>query len=155
MQKMETKKLLYILGGVVLLGVIAYSVYVNLNKASQSAPANSTSSSQSAVGGSTQSSGTSKPATKAYLDARKIYQTSGYYFQFVQCHGLPGTLTLKAGSKFMLDNRDGVAHKLAIQGWETFNIGAYGFAIATAPSKVGIHYITCDGGGAATILVQK
>ncbi|MBI2037659.1 MAG: hypothetical protein HYT15_01850 [Candidatus Magasanikbacteria bacterium] len=94
-------------------------------------------------------------ATQRYLDAIKIYKTSGYYFQFVDCHGLPGSLTLKKGKKFMLDNRDAKSRKIAIQGGQSFTIGAYNFAIATAPTKPGVHYITCDGGGAASILVQQ
>ncbi len=94
-------------------------------------------------------------ATQRYLDAIKIYKTSGYYFQFVDCHGLPGSLTLKKGKKFMLDNRDAKTRKIAIKGGQSFTITAYNFAIATAPSKPGTYYITCDGGGAASILVQQ
>lgn len=93
-------------------------------------------------------------ATQRYLDAIRIYKNVGYYFQFVDCHGLPGSLTLKKGKKFMLDNRDNKSRKIAIVGGQSFTIGAYNFAIATAPSKAGTHYITCDGGGAASILVQ-
>lgn len=94
-------------------------------------------------------------ATQKYLDAIRIYKNPGYYFQFVDCHGLPGTLTMKKGKKFMLDNRDAKTRRIAISGGQSFKIGAYGFAIATAPTKAGTHYITCDGGGAATILVQQ
>lgn len=93
-------------------------------------------------------------ATQRYLDAIRVYKSVGYYFQFVNCHGLPGSLTLKKGKKFMLDNRDNVTHKITVQGGQSFQIGAYNFAIATAPSTVGTHYITCDGGGAASIVVQ-
>ncbi len=93
-------------------------------------------------------------ATQKYLDAIRVYKNPGYYFQFVDCHGLPGTLTMKKGKKFMLDNRDNKTRRIAISGGQSFKIGAYGFAIATAPTKAGTHYITCDGGGAATILVQ-
>ncbi len=94
-------------------------------------------------------------ATQKYLDAIRIYKNPGYYFQFVECHGAPGTLTMKKGKKFMLDNRDNKTRRIAIQGGQSFKIGAYNFAIATAPSKIGTYYITCDGGGAATILVQQ
>ncbi len=159
MQKMETKKLLYIAGAIILVGVIVYSVYVNLRKDSNQFPlANTVSStdSTSTVGGAKNSPAkVPLSATKAYLDAIKIYKNTGYYFQFVSCHAAPGTLTLKAGKKFMLDNRDSKTHKIAIKGGQSFNIGAYGFAIATAPSAIGNHYITCDGGGTASILVQK
>lgn len=93
-------------------------------------------------------------ATQKYLDAIRIYKNTGYYFQFVDCHGLPGTLTMKKGKKFMLDNRDATSRRIAISGGQSFKITAYNFAIATAPTKAGTHYITCDGGGAATIVVQ-
>lgn len=94
-------------------------------------------------------------ATQKYLDAIRIYKNTGYYFQFVDCHGLPGTLTMKKGKKFMLDNRDAKSRRIAISGGQSFKIPAYNFAIATAPTKAGTHYITCDGGGAATIVVQQ
>lgn len=94
-------------------------------------------------------------ATQKYLDAIRIYKNTGYYFQFVECHGLPGSLTMKKGKKFMLDNRDNKTRKIAIQGGQSFKVGAYGFAVATAPSKAGTYYITCDGGGAAKIVVQQ
>ena len=61
---------------------------------------------------------------------------------------------MKKGKKFMLDNRDDRTRKIAIVGGQSFQISAYNFAIATAPSALGLHYITCDGGGAASILVQ-
>lgn len=93
-------------------------------------------------------------ATQKYLDALKIYKTSGYYFQFLDCHGAPGSLVLKKGKKFMLDNRDNQTRKIAIVGGQSFTISAYNFAIATAPATLGLHYITCGGGGAATISVQ-
>src|ERR1700710_2933976 len=55
-------------------------------------------------------------ATQKYLDAIRVYKNTGYYFQFVACHGAPGTFTLKKGKKFMLDNRDGKSHKIVVQG---------------------------------------
>lgn len=55
----------------------------------------------------------------------------------------------------MLDNRDNATRKIAVQGGQTFQVKAYDFAIATAPSTLGTHYITCDGGGAASIVVQQ
>ncbi|MFA5062152.1 MAG: hypothetical protein WC526_03320 [Patescibacteria group bacterium] len=94
-------------------------------------------------------------ATQRYLDALKIYKNSGYYFQFVDCHASPGSLTMKKGKKFMLDNRDGFSRKIAIYQYQTFTVGAYGYAIATAPNKAGTYYITCNGGGSASILVQN
>ena len=162
MQKLQTKKLLYIIGGgVVLLGVVLYSVFANLKKPTpplswpQSGVATSVQSTAGTTSGAKKPAATPLAATKSYLDALKAYKNTGYYFQFVDCHGSPGFLTLKKGKKFMLDNRDGVARKIHIQGGQTFNIAAYGFAIATAPSTLGEHYIDCNGGGAAKILVQQ
>lgn len=159
------KKYIYVGLGVILLVVISYLVYFKKSGqynntfpvANEVLPAGNATTSGAAVVSKKAPAKSTAPlsATQSYLDAIKIYKNVGYYFQFVSCHGAPGTLTLKAGKKFMLDNRDGVAHKIAVQGGQSFNIKAYDFAIATAPSAIGTHYITCDGGGAANILVQK
>ncbi len=160
---MKNKKVVYIGAGVVLLIVILFLVFSK--KGNQSNPAFPTANEVPPAGAATSSATTPKKsspqanqplsATQRYLDAIRVYKSAGYYFQFVDCHGAPGSFTLKAGKKFMLDNRDGKAHKIAVQGGQTFQVKAYDFAIATAPSTVGVHYITCDGGGAAKIIVQK
>jgi len=121
--------------------------------ATSSAKTTTTATAKKTTSGTTaKTSTTSASALPSYVDALKIYKTSGYYFQFVNCHGNPGSLTLKKGKKFMLDNRDAVAHKIAFAN-QTYYLGKYGYAIATALS-LGKYYITCDGGGAASILVQ-
>jgi len=158
---MRNKKILYVGLGVVLVGAISYMVVkkTNLLGGDSGAPVQTVDTTTPESAAATQkkpsSGAVSVPATQKYLDAIKIYKTVGYYFQFVDCHGSPGTLTLKAGKKFMLDNRDAKSRKIAIQGGQSFQIGPYDFAIATAPSALGLHYITCDGGGAASITVQK
>ncbi len=100
----------------------------------------------------TKPASTSLSATNDYLKARNTYQTSGYYFQFLNCKGTPGILTVKKGAKLMLDNRDDKTRKIVFIG-KLYNINAYGYVIVTA-DKLGKHYITCDGGGAAQITVQ-
>lgn len=154
------KKLIFLGPVLILLIVALYSVFVrNSDRSNIDMPADlsATSTSVSSSSASKSSPQTKAPlsATQRYLDAIRTYKNVGYYFQFVDCHGSPGTLTLKAGKKFMLDNRDGKSRKIAVQGGQSFTIGAYNFAIATAPSKIGTHFITCDGGGAAKIEVQK
>lgn len=76
----------------------------------------------------------------------------GFRFQFANCSGTPGSFTVKQGSKFMLDNRDNEAHVFAV-GTQSYEVGPYGFAVASA-SKAGRYQITCDGGGAAEVLIQ-
>ena len=159
---MVNKKFIYIGAGVVLLLAASYFVWlknIQPNSADtttdKAATTTATSSIVTTPKKSPPSANSPLSATQRYLDAIRVYKSVGYYFQFVDCHGLPGSLTLKKGKKFMLDNRDGEAHKIAVQGGQTFQIKAYDFAIATAPSKIGLHYITCDGGGAASILVQQ
>jgi hypothetical protein len=88
-------------------------------------------------------------AGQVYAEARDEYQ---YRFTFLQCHGTPGSLNVKAGSKIMLENGDDVSHKIAL-GSQVFTIGGHKFVIATAPSKAAGYYITCDGGGAAQLFV--
>lgn len=73
-------------------------------------------------------------------------------FEFVNCNGFPGSFTLKKGSKYMLDNRDDAAHTIGV-GSQSYKLGALSFAIETA-SQVGTLNVTCDGGGAAKLIVQ-
>lgn len=89
----------------------------------------------------------------SYTKAISIYRTSGAYYAFVACHGTPGTMTMKQGTKFMLDNRDAVSRTIAI-GWNTYKLAPYSFAIATAPAA-GSYFVTCDKGGAAQLVTQK
>lgn len=91
--------------------------------------------------------------TKSYGEALDIYGKSGYRLQFSNCSGTPGTFTIKLGTKFMIDNRDDKGHIISI-GTRKYNLSAYDFAIVTI-QKIGDINITCDGGGAAHILVQK
>ncbi len=90
-----------------------------------------------------------------YSEALNLYRNAGRYYQFVNCSATPGTMTLKAGTKLMFDNRENKPHKIAIGKVSSYNVSSYGFAIATAPSAAGQYYITCDGGGAALLNVEK
>ncbi len=100
----------------------------------------------------TKTASTSLSATGDYLKARNSYQASGYYFQFLNCHGSPGSLVVKKGAKLMLDNRDNKTRKIVFMS-RLYSIGAYSYTIVTA-DKLGKSYITCDGGGAAQIEVK-
>ena len=93
------------------------------------------------------------PGPLTFEQALEIYSANGYRFEFASCHGRPGSLSMKVGTKFMLDNRDPLAHTF-VAGSSTYHIGPYGFAIATA-KDLGTYNITCDGGGAAQVVVQK
>lgn len=93
-------------------------------------------------------------ATLKYVDALALYRTSGFYFQFSKCHGTPGVLTVKSGTKLMLDNRDNTVRNIKI-GSSAFSLGRYGFQIISANQGIGVHYITCDGGGSAKLTIQK
>ncbi len=97
--------------------------------------------------------GTSTAATQSYMTALGIYGKNGARFQFVNCSGNPGTLNIKRGTKFMLDNRDNVEHKISV-GATTYQIPAYSFAIIGV-QKSGSYNITCDGGGAAHVGVEN
>ncbi len=91
-------------------------------------------------------------ATLSYTNALKIYSASGYRFQFINGRATPGTMIIKKGSSFMLDNRDGKAHTIKV-GTASYHIGAYGFVIATAKTA-GTNYIMCDGINTAKIEVE-
>jgi hypothetical protein len=93
----------------------------------------------------------SKPAPQSYTDAIEKYKNSGYYIQFFPCQATPGSLIVKQGSKIMLDNRDSKAHSIGIKS-DKYLIASYNYAIATL-NVIGTNYVTCDGGGSATITV--
>lgn len=92
-------------------------------------------------------------ATKGYSAALNVYGQAGWRFQFVNCGGSPGTMSVKRGNKFMLDNRDNTTHHFKI-GNSAYTLRAYEFAIVTA-IKTGKHQITCDGGGSATVYINN
>ncbi len=97
-----------------------------------------------------------RPAASASSDYEKAlndYRSRGAYFQFVNCAGNPGSLTLKRGTVFMLDNRDSKAHKIKV-GSVTYNVAGYGYKLVN-PQTLGLNHITCDGGGAAAVNVQR
>lgn len=81
------------------------------------------------------------------------YIESGYRFQFTHCSGTPGSLVVKAGKYFLLDNRDAQSHTFAVAG-QSYSVGGYGAAVA-AVWKLGKYQITCDGGGAASLTIEK
>jgi hypothetical protein len=101
----------------------------------------------------TATNGKSVPSNSAYMAALAIYQKNGYRVQFSDCHGIPGKLTVTQGQKYMLDNRDNQAHTIKIDSY-TYNIPAYGWQILTA-QVLGLNNVTCDGGGAAQINIEK
>lgn len=90
--------------------------------------------------------------TQSYADALKAYSATGYRMQFVNCRASPGSLIIKKGKTFMLDNRDNKSHRIKV-GSTTYTVGAYGYAIATART-LDVNYILCDGAGAAKITVE-
>ncbi len=95
------------------------------------------------------------PASARYQSAVAIYgeRGTGYRFQFAECSGVPGELTMKKGVRYMLDNRDDQEHTFRV-GPNAVNIPAWDIAILTA-GPVGQWYVTCDGGGAAVIKVTS
>jgi hypothetical protein len=92
------------------------------------------------------------PVTQSYADALKAYSATGYRMQFVNCRASPGSLIIKKGKTFMLDNRDNKSHKIKV-GNVTYNVGAYGYAIATAKT-LDVNYVLCDGAGSGKITVE-
>ena len=89
-------------------------------------------------------------AKLSYGDAVKKYQ---YRIQLAQCHGNPGTVSLKTNTPLMLDNRDAKIHTLKVAG-QTYSVKSYDYTLAYF-SKAGTYELTCDGGGAATVNIEK
>ncbi|HYV33891.1 MAG TPA: hypothetical protein VE973_03530 [Candidatus Limnocylindria bacterium] len=105
-----------------------------------------------------ETSSSTPPATKlSYSAAVNTYK---YRFQFSQCHGTPGTISVKAGQPVMLDNRDATAHTIKANG-QSFRIAAHDYAVIYPYSitkgnvDLTLSNVSCDGGGAATLNVEK
>ncbi len=123
----------------------------------------STQSTQTGGSGGTGGSGTAtKPASSpspvvaamTYTQALNVYKKTGAYIQFARCHGNPGYISMKKGTKFMLDNRDKATHTIGVGKIASYKVGGYGFAVVSAPGA-GQYYLTCDGGGAALLNVES
>ena len=102
----------------------------------------------------------SPQATAKKLNYGEAVNTYKYRFQFSQCHGTPGTISVKKGAPVMLDNRDAVAHTIKANG-QSFKIAGYNYALiyptqATQNNiDLSLSNVTCDGGGAATLNVEN
>ncbi len=95
------------------------------------------------------------PKKLTYDEALRIYGAGGnnYRFQFsANCLSTPGRIAMSSGTKFMIDNRDTVAHKFTL-GKQTFNVSKNGFVIVTASEK-GTLPLVCDGDTRSEVIVQ-
>ncbi len=145
----------YVLLGV-LIGVVVYGLAArkasgpSVDQAAMQ-PADTSPMADVVIGGETEAA--VPVAGKSYPKTALPYIENGYRFQFSGCHGTPGSLVVKAGKYFLFDNRDAKSHTIAVAG-QSYSVGAYGAAVA-AVWKAGTYNITCDGGGAASLTVQK
>ncbi len=156
--KKDTKGL-YIGLGIILVLLIAYFIYAGMQKKNGSN--NQTLSSDNSASVTPTPSPTEAPATGtkklSYGDAIKFYK---FRFQFVNCNGNPGILSVKRGTPVMLDNRDKVAHTIKANG-QSFRIAGLDYAVlypnilTSNSTSAANSNITCDGGGAATLNVEK
>lgn len=148
--------------GIIILALLAWAIYAytnkspkgeenqsqttgqqNQNDAASPAPATSTEP--------TSETSPNAPVKKlSYGEAIKAYP---YRFQFLKCSGNPGSMAVKKGSIVMLDNRDSKTHTIKADG-QTFSIPGYDYALLRA-SIISNSFVTCDGGGAAMLNVEK
>lgn len=125
----------------------------NSQEATASAPDTSGTDTNAAANTPPSTTGAPKAAAPAAMTYDEAVQTYGSMrFQFLNCRGTPGSMTLKKGTSYLLDNRDDKAHTIAV-GTKSYKLGAYGFTVIKA-TDTGTLNITCDGGGAANLIVQ-
>jgi hypothetical protein len=149
----SNKTYTYIAAGIVILALAGWAIYSYSHQNSNGAQQASTVAGTAGSAQSATSTGQSSvPAAKklSYGDAINTYP---YRFQFSQCHGNPGALSVKKGSIVMLDNRDPIAHTFVADS-QTFKIAGYDYALLHTSVITNIN-ITCDGGGAAKLNVEK
>ena len=157
----KNKILVYSLGAVVAVALIgwgiAYSVRRHeLSLVGQNSNQPATLESQGLYASSSPEA-SSSPADQKSLTYTKALSLYPYRIQFSNCRGFVGTpgngtLAIKRGVKFMLDNRDNQSHRIAFVG-HSIHLEPYGFAIVSATST-GTYPLTCDGGGSATLKVE-
>ena len=152
-----SKRAAYLVAGVVVLILAALGVYSFTHRDNESSNTAQSPVQQDNASTTVATADTSTPASSgraaaklAYGDAIKAYP---YRFQFSQCHGTPGTMAVKKGSIVMLDNRDPIAHTIVADS-QTFKIAGYDYALLHTSALTNIN-ITCDGGGAAKLNVEK
>ncbi len=150
MQKYVPYVLLGVLIGVVIYGLAARNIKTPAPEQTAQ-PVETSPAADVVIGGETEAA--APAAGKAYPTKALPYIENGYRFQFSNCRGTPGSLVVKAGKYFLFDNRDAKSHTIAVAG-QSYSVGAYGAAVA-AVWKPGTYNITCDGGGAASLTVQK
>jgi hypothetical protein len=159
----NTKKALWVLGAVLVVAIVYALVVDKPASNDQSTNTNNNSQQPTPPPVDQEQPGTDEtpagptptpaPSRMSYNEALKTYGVNGYRFQFTDgCLSLPGKMTIKKGGKFMLDNRDDVAHTIKV-GNQTFRLSKYGFAIATA-TQTGDLDISCDGTNRSELLVQ-
>ena len=126
---------------------------------SKKSPQTSQTNTQSQTQTQPEATSTGSTGTKK-LDYGTAIKTYKYRIQFSKCHGTPGQISVAQGSPVMLDNRDPGAHTIKANG-QTFRIAGYDYALvypATVTkdsADLSLSNVTCDGGGAATLNVEK
>jgi hypothetical protein len=153
---METKKQ-YVWGGLALVVVLVILGVWQAKR--QDATVEQPTGGQNVSGQTPEAPATTTPETAAgqtpakklsYGEAIKKYQ---YRIQFVNCSGNPGMISVKRNIAIMLDNRDNKKHTIKVAG-KTYTIAALDYALAYIPTE-GTHNLTCDGGGSATVNIEK
>lgn len=154
----SNKTFTYAVAGIIVVAIAAWAIYGYNHPGDEQQPAaqdNSTNDNTSANTSTPAATGGS--ARLSYGDAIKVYP---YRFQFLNCHGNPGMISVRKGSVVMLDNRDGVARTIKANG-QSFKIAAYDYALVSPAivtkdnTDLTLSNVTCDGGGAATLNVEK
>ncbi len=143
--------------GIVLIVLIAWFFSNQKPKPTPSETVNTEITGQPAASSTDQTATSTPPAAKktgssnnlAYNQALAIYQKNGYRIQFSECRAIPSSLAIRQGVKYMLDNRDSVAHTIKV-GTSTYNLPGYGYMIVTA-YNLGINNVSCSGGGMNTV----
>ena len=148
-------------GAVLAIVVIGYGIYYYNHRSSP----NQDNSQQPGQQQTTPNPAPQASLTKAETAGKKLpyaeaVNTYKNRFQFSQCHGNPGMLSVKIGVPVMLDNRDNATHAIKANG-QSIKIAPYDYAILY-PAKVtvgevgtGSSNVTCDGGGSVVLNVEK
>ena len=153
---MKDKYYVYIGVGLLVVVLIIYGIYRHYNNTPQPVSITTTTT-QTATTTPTPVPSVTYGGKLSYGKAILTYKNR---FQFVGCRGTPGVISVRAGSPVMLDNRSTTTATIKADG-STFIIPGLSYAVfyparlTAAGTDLADSNITCNGGGAATLNVEK
>ncbi|MBX4211785.1 MAG: hypothetical protein KW806_03300 [Candidatus Yanofskybacteria bacterium] len=141
--RMSSQKVWWLVAGALGLAVI----WTMMSRADYAGTYGSPTPTAKAATATPRAGATKTPTSQSTVSYTQALQTYGSNrIQFDQyCQGQPSSMSLKTGSKIMLDNRSGDARTIVVDG-KKYNLAGYGFQVITLSSKTLPYTVKVDCG---------